>query len=344
MRLSFALLSTALLLCLPQCSNKEIPFSAGTMKADDPEATSLYNEAKSLYQEGSLSTSIKRSEKLLKHHPIALEAPEAQLLIAECYWQKGDPVDAFNAYNNLITRYPTSPLYKTALQKQVDLAFGAAEGKVTYKFLWMLDTPIARTDVVDMLTKVKENAPSAPTAPQSLLKLGLLYDNSDAPEKAIEAYHGVVDHYATSTEAPYAQMAVGNNLLKRMNEGNKNPHNLKAAQEAFEDFIQRYPKHELIGQANEKLNYVRWRLASLNLEIADFYLRSHNQESAIFYYQEAAHNRYNKEVAEKARAQLKELGITPKAPYPVATPEAAKTEEKAPDQIKENASAPTPQA
>lgn len=321
MRLSLFSLFALTCFALTHCST-EAPFAAGTMRANDPEATELFTEAKVRYTEGSLRKARKKLEKLVEYHPLAVEAPEALLMTGDIFLAEGEPVDAFEAYNKLITDYPSSTLYTTALQKQTDLAFGSAEGKIKYKFLWIMDTPIDTSHVVDMLTKVRDNAPTAPTAPKALLKLGETYERTSAPEQAITAYHKVVDNYPSSGEAPYAQFAVGNNLLSRMEQGSRNKSTLKAAQESFEDFLQRYPKHTLAPLAKDKLSQVRWRLATLNLDIANFYLRTGNKDSALFYFQEAAHDRYNKEVRDQALATLKELGVKPKSPYPAQEPPA----------------------
>ncbi len=311
------------LLCagLAHCS-KDAPLAAGTMQADDPEATQLFQKAKNQRDAGEARRARKNLEELVEYHPLAREAPEALLMTGDIWYQSGEPVDAFEAYNKLIADYPSSPLYATALKRQEDLAFGAADGNVTYNLLWMFNTKVDSSQTVDMLTKLRDNAPHAPSAPKALLKLGEVYERSEAQDQAIEAYHKLIDNYPQDKTAPLAQFAVGRNLLSRMEEGNRNKSNLKAAQEAFEDFLQRYPKHELVGKVREMLNDVRYRLASMNLDIARFYRKSGDWAPAVYYYQEAANDPYNAEVRGQAAAELKEMGVAVKKNKPNTPPPA----------------------
>lgn len=299
----------AALLCvgLTQCS-KEAPLAAGTMQANDPQATALFQKAKADKESGSPRSARKALEELVEMHPLAVEAPEALLTIGDIWWETQEPVDAFEAYEKLITQYPGSPLYATALKRQQDMAFGAADGKVTYKLFWMFDSPVDTSKVVEMLNKVRDNAPYSKTAPEALLKVGEVFERSNVEDQSIAAYHKLVDTYPESKEAPLAQFGVGRILLSRMEDGNRNKSNLKAAQEAFEDFLQRYPNHELKAKAKESLSNVRWRLASLNLDIGRFYLKSGDTASAVYYFQEAAHDPYNAEVRGQALTHLQEMG------------------------------------
>lgn len=317
----------AALLCagLTQCS-KDAPLAAGTMKANDPEATALFQKAKSERAAGSSRSARKALEELVEMHPLAEEAPEAYLTLGDLWWEMQEPVDSFEAYDKLINMYPGSPLYGTALKRQQDLAFGAADGNVTYKLFWAFDTPVDTSKVVEMLNKVRDNAPYSKAAPQALLKVGEVFERAKAQDPAIAAYHKLIDTYANSKEAPLAQFGVGRILLSRMEDGNRNKSNLKAAQESFEDFLQKYPNHSLAPKAKENLANVRWRLASLNLDIGRFYLKSNDVPSAVYYFQEAAFDPYNAEVRGQALEELKRLGVKPQTPkrigssMPPATP------------------------
>lgn len=302
-------------LVLSQCA-KEAPVVAGSMKADDPEATELFQKGQTKWNDGSLRSARKKFEELVEYHPLAVEAPQSLLNIGDIWMTKGEPVDAFEAYDKLITRYPSSPLYATALKKQEDLAFGAAKGDIQYDVFWLFPARVDTSKVIEMLTKLRDNAPYAPTAPKALFELGQLHERvgGRSDDLAIEAYHKLIDLYPTSSYAPLAQMAVGDNLLARMNRGSRNKSNLKSAQEAYEDFLQRFPSHSLAGKARDSLADVRWRLATLNLDIAKFYLKSGNESSGLYYLQEAAHDPYNKEVRDEALALLAQRGVSPKKP------------------------------
>lgn len=309
--LAFAFLGATFFLV--QCSS-EIPMAAGTLRDNDPEATHIFQEGKEKWTDGSLKSARKKFEELVEYHPLAKEAPEALLAVGDIWMEVREPVYAFEAYDKLIERYPASSLYKTALKKQEDLAFGSAQGDVTYKMLWMFDTKVDNSKTIEMLMKLRDNAPYAPTAAKALYEAGQVYQRSGNDDLAIKTYHDLIDHYPSNSYAPLAQYAIGAALVNKMNSGNRNKSNLKAAQESFEDFLQRYPKHQLATQAKGDLADVRYRLASLNLDIAEFYIKYGDMNAALYYLQDAAHDPYNLEVKNQALEKLKSLGVKPQAP------------------------------
>lgn len=306
-----ALISASLLLV--QCSS-ELPLPAGSLRVDDPEATALFNEGKAKWTDGSLRSARKKFEELVEYHPLAKEAPDSLMAIGDIWMEVREPVEAFDAYNKLLERYPDSTLYKTALQKEADLAFGSANGEVTYNLLWMFDSKVDNSKTIEMLTKLRDNAPYSDIAPKALFEAGQVYQRSGNDDLAIKAYHQLIDAYPSNSYAPLAQFAIGEALLQKMNQGNRNKSNLKAAQEAYEDFLQRYSNHKLAPKAKADLADVRYRLASLNLDIARFYISSNDMNAALYYLQDAAHDQFNQEVKNEAREMLKELGVAPKAP------------------------------
>lgn len=305
----------SVLLCgiFTQCSSN-IPLAAGTMQAEDPVATSLFNDAVSLRNSGKSSKARKKLEELVKNHSLATEAPEALLYIGDIYLEEKEPVDAFEAYDKMLKTYPNSPLYSTGMQKLEDLAFGVADGTFRYDLLWFFESSVDTRRTIEMLTSVRDNAPYAPSASRALLKIGQVYDKVGYRDQAIVSYHKVVDDYPNSASAPYAQYAIANNYLKWIEEGSKNTSYLKSAQEAYEDFLHRYPKHELAQKSREELGIVRYKLAANNLDIGRFYLSTGNQPSAIFYFQEAAHDQYNEEVRAEAKKELDKLGVSLQKP------------------------------
>lgn len=313
MKIKYLVLGVILCLGLAQCA-KDAPPPAGSMMAEDPVASGLYQEAKSLIDNGKGKQARKKLEILTEDHPLAVETPEALLLTGDLWLQEGEPVEAFDSYKKMLENYPNSPLYASGMKRLENLAFDSADGKTKYNLFWVFSTSVDTSKVVEMLTAVKENAPHAASAPRAQLKIGEVYERIGNNEKAVEAYHKVVDDYPRSAAAPFAQYSVGRNHLKRVEEGSKNQSHLRYAQEAYEDFLQRYPRHELASKAKEDLNNVRYRLAAMNLDIARFYLKTGNRESAIFYFQDAAHDPYNGEVRGQALTELKSLGVEPKNP------------------------------
>ena len=88
--------------------------------------------------------------------------------MAELYEARKEPAEAFDQYQKLIDRHPDSPLYRQAMSRQKEMAFGAASGALTNRVLWMFDVRMDPTNVTEWLKHVRDNAPYAPTAPQAM--------------------------------------------------------------------------------------------------------------------------------------------------------------------------------
>lgn len=115
---------------------------------------------------------IKKYRRVVEKHPLSREAPQARFRMAELYEARKEPADAFDQYQKLIDRHPDSPLYRQAMARQKEMAFGAASGALTNRVLWMFDVRMDPTNVTEWLKHVRDNAPYAPTAPQAMNVLG----------------------------------------------------------------------------------------------------------------------------------------------------------------------------
>lgn len=84
------------------------------------------------------------------------------------------------------------------------------------------------------------------------------------------------------------------------------------AQEAYEDYLQRYPNTAKAGAARADLAAMKRELIAQQLEVAEYYLtKMKDTNAAIFCYQEvASKGGANPAAAAKAKARLKQLGVT----------------------------------
>jgi outer membrane protein assembly factor BamD len=143
---------------------------------------------------------------------------------------------------------------------------------------------------------------------------GKYLSDRDRNKEAIDVYQKLVDSYPTSPYAPGAQLAIAKIYHGAEGEGDRNNANVMRAQEAYEDFLQRYPNHPQSGEARKGLTEIRRSLVRQKLEIGDYYLnRMKDRSAAVFSYQEvAAEGATDPESAAKAKAKLKALGVPEK--------------------------------
>ena len=287
-----AAVSGTLVLC--QCSS-EAPPPPGTVRMVDQQAIALMQEARAKEAKNDLSGAIKKYKRVVEKHPLSKDAPQARFRMAELYEARKEPADAIDQYQKLIDRHPDSPLYKQAMERQKEMAFGAASGALTNRVLWMFDVRMDPKNVTEWLNHVRDNAPYAPTAPQAMNVLGSYLAARGRMKEAIEAYQNLVDNHPHSPLAPTAQLV-----------------NVARAQEAYEDYLQRYPTSARAGAARSDLAAMKRELVAQQLEVAEYYLtKMKDTDAAIFCYQEvASKGSVNPAAAAKAKARLKKLGVT----------------------------------
>ena len=285
--LMMAAVSGALALC--QCSS-EAPPPPGTVRMVDQQAIALMQEARAKEAKNDLSGAIKKYRRVVEKHPLSREAPQARFRMAELYEARKEPAEAFDQYQKLIDRHPDSPLYRQAMSRQKEMAFGAASGALTNRVLWMFDVRMDPTNVTEWLKHVRDNAPYAPTAPQAMNVLGNYLAARGRMKEAIEAYQNLVDNYPNSPLAPTAQLQIATLYRQAAADGDRNHVNVARADLAA-------MKRELVAQ---------------QLEVAEYYLtKMKDTDAAIFCYQEVvSRGSINPAAAARAKARLKELRVT----------------------------------
>jgi outer membrane protein assembly factor BamD len=305
--------SLASVLLLAQCSS-EAPPAAGTLRLNDPVAQEYMSKAKEAESRSKWSRALDNYQKVVKKAPLSQEAPSARFRMAQLDMQQGDFTEAFDDYQKVIEQYPESPLYTPALKAQRDLAFRAAKGELTNKVLWLFSVNMDPSVVNRWLQTVCDNAPYSDSAPEAMNIWGKYLSDRDRNKEAIDVYQKLVDSYPTSPYAPGAQLAIAKIYHGAEGEGDRNNANVMRAQEAYEDFLQRYPNHPQSGEARKGLTEIRRSLVRQKLEIGDYYLnRMKDRSAAVFSYQEvAAEGATDPESAAKAKAKLKALGVPEK--------------------------------
>lgn len=287
-------------------SSADRPAPAGTVNPSDPEASRLMAEAQSTEAGGKPGKAIKIYATLVKKYPYSNVAPEAQFRHATLLDQQGDVLKAFDSYQVFIERYQHSSLYSQALNRQAVVAHAAADGAIKSNFLG-IKSRLSGDQITEMLTKVRDNAPRAASAPKAQFTAGQVWENRKKASSAIAAYQVIVDDYADTSYGPEAQYRIGVIYLNQTTHGDQNQATLDQARHAFEDLIQAYPDSKLTKASREHLAEIRTRDISRSYEIAEFYYRGKNYPSASFYYQEVLRKVKSGPLHDKAARRLAEL-------------------------------------
>lgn len=306
MRFRLLLLAAAALFA--SCGDKaDLPPMVSGGGVNNPYADELYMKAQAYEQDGKRKKAIKQYDKLAEDIPLATKAPEARYRQAKLLEEEGETLKAFDAYQDLITRYQGSGHYQEALDSQSIMAFAAADGDIKNSFLG-LKSKLSPDKIAGMLEKVADNAPRSSVGARAEYKMGDIYAERKDINKAVIAYRGVVEEYPDSPLAPEAQFRIGEILMKQAQEGNQDQANLNRAREAFLDYLSQFPGHKRNGEARNLLKSLGSRDIKNTFEIAEFYEKKGNTESAKFYYQEVMRETKSGDYYDKSKARLAALG------------------------------------
>lgn len=301
----------ALALLLASCGDdSELPPLAGSSSPNNERAEALFSEAQAAEGAGKRAKAIKLYDTLGDEMPLSRRAPEARFRQGELLQEEGRIKDSFDAYQELLVRYNSSNLYTKALDRQAAMAQSAAEGQVKTSFLG-LKSKLSNEKVVEMLEKVSANAPRSPTASKAEFTIGQLWEsqrNSSGSTKAIAAYRDLVIEFPDSKEAPEAQFRIGKILLEEARRGNQDQANLDRARESLQDYLRQYPGHSKNGEARQLLANLGGEDLQRSYNVAEFYERKGDTESAKFYYEEVLRKTKSGDLHDKAKARLAALG------------------------------------
>jgi outer membrane assembly lipoprotein YfiO len=288
-------------------SDRDLPIMAGNTQAAVGEGEAMYVKAKAADDAGKIGRAIKLYDQMATRFPFAPSAAKARFRQAELLEQKGDVLKSFEAYDLFLSRFQGSGLYSTALNRQAAMAQGAADGDVRSSMLG-LKTRLSLDRTVEMLGKVRDNAPQSTTAAKAQFTIGQLYEGKEKSKESIAAYRQLVRDHPGSPQAPEALFRVGMILMEDADRGNQNQANLDLAREAFNDYLIQYPGHSRNSEARKMLTSLGSRDLQRSYDIAEFYLKTGKLESAKVYYRDIIRRSKSGVLHDQARARLKELG------------------------------------
>lgn len=278
----------------------------GSVRASDPVADDLLHRSA---QPVPLSKRISLLREIAEYHELAPCAPEARFRLGEAYEQKQDYREAFKQYSKLIDAYPQSPRYADALNRQLALGLGGANGSLRTPVLWgAWHADMESTVVIEWLRAIIARAPyndMAATANSILAKY--LVDIEKYDEARME-YRRIVENYPDSKYAPEAQLMLAQLWANDHTRGDNNLVNLTNAREAYEDFSLRFPRHKDAGKALAQASNMKRLLVQQELEVGRYYLeRSKEYTSAIFCFEDVIRQRKdNPEAAKEAESLLEQ--------------------------------------
>jgi outer membrane assembly lipoprotein YfiO len=288
------------------CSDiDEVPPLLGSVQVDSSAAAKRFQDAKSADTAGKSKKAASLYKKAADRYPTAKHAPEARFRYAQLQEQLGKPLEAFTAYSEVVKRYRSSGLYEKALQREHAIAEDALSGRIKSGFLF--SSKLDPSELIKILETVRDSAPQATTAPRAQFRIGEIYQKERKSKEAIDAFRKVAEEYPDAQQADEAQFRIGNILLDEALRGNQDKGNLDRAREAFEDYLNRYSGKPRTAEVKQQIAALKNQDVQRSYEVAEFYRRKGDLESAKFYYREVLKQHGSGDLHNQAQSRLKEI-------------------------------------
>jgi outer membrane protein assembly factor BamD len=242
--------------------------------------------------------------KLLKHYPKSFEASEAQYYLGVIEEAEGKIYEAFLAYQKVIDKYPFSERIQQIIEKEYKIgeAFMSGAKRKALGVTLPVENPS-----IEIFSKVVENSTYGQLAPQAQYKLGLVLKGLMRYYEAEEEFNKVITNYPDSSwvEPAKFQIASCRRALSRGSDYDQGA--TQEAKEKFEEFVREHPDAVLSPEAEKNINQLTEKEAESNYNIAIFYEKQRQSESAKIYYNDILKNCPDSIWAAKALARLQIL-------------------------------------
>lgn len=273
---------------------------------DTPEAQLTY--ANQLLEGGKKKKAMKQYRALVHEWHEAPEAAQAQKSYASLLEQKNKYIKAFDEYQYLIDHFTGQVSHKEVLDRQ----FRLANHEMTRRRCKIFFMPgyTAPEAALPLFTKIVANGPNWEKAPQSQFYIGLIHEQSEGYEDAVDAYEVVATRYKDSEFGSDAAFRRANCLFLMANRATRDEGSCNRALSALASFIADYAGDPDIKEAKENLETLKVRLAGIYYEKAMFYdLVQKRPESAIIAYTDFIKRFPLSERSDEAAERIAELKI-----------------------------------
>lgn len=230
-------------------------------------------------------------EKLIKNYPLSKLASEAQFHLALSYENMGEYYKAFENYQLVIDKYPFTERVDDIIDREYRIAnlFYAGEKA---KILGISLLP-AKDKAIEIFSKVVENAPYGKNADIAQFKLGQCYIELEDYINAALAFKEIIENYPKSSLIDDAKYKIALCAVNSTTGPEYNEEDTDRAIKEFKDFVKRYPDSQMEQEARQFISKLENQKAEKQFNIAQFYEKQGNADSAIIYYEEIL-NKYPK--------------------------------------------------
>ena len=243
-----------------------------------------FDWAMTFFESEDYKKAIAEFEKLIKHYPLSKLASEAQFYLGLCYENMEEYYRAFESYQLVIDKYPFTERVDEVVEREYRIANLFYTGQKA-KMLGMAILP-AKPKAIEIFSKVVENAPYGKYADVAQYKLGQCYMDMHDYINAALAFKEIIENYPKSPLIDDAKYQIAICAASSTTGPEYNEEDTDKAIKEFKDFVNRYPDSNMEKEARNFIERLENQKAQNIFNVARFYEKQGNFDSAIIYYEE----------------------------------------------------------
>jgi outer membrane protein assembly factor BamD len=286
-----------------------------------PRAKEQLDVAEQAFTNKNYSVTLHAAHRILKVWPLSDYAPRAEYLVGCCLEADGKDEAAFNAYQDIIEKYPRSENFNDVLWRQYGIA-GRFLGGEWFRVFWGT-VPLypSMDETAQMFEKIVKGGPYSEVAPHAQLQIGAAREKQKNFEDAVKAYETAADRYHDQPDiASDALFREGVSWQKQAATAEYDQSTAGKSIAAFTDFKVLFPDDKRVPDAEKAMILLKAQQVEGNFKIAQFYENNkvlgteQRRNGAIVYYNEVLQLDPNSTYAAQARQRIEALMPLVKTP------------------------------
>jgi outer membrane protein assembly factor BamD len=269
-----------------------------------PRAKDQLQVAEDAFKAKDFTTTVHAAHRILRVWPLSDYAPRAEYLVGRCLEQEHKDEAAFNAYQNIIEKYPKSGEYNEVLLRQYEIANRFLGGQ--FFRLWnTIPLYTSMPETVKLYEKIVSNGPFSAVAPHAQLRIGAANEKGGNFADAVKAYDLAADRYHDQPDiAADAMYRAGVSWEKQADTAEYDQSAAAKAIAAYTDFVTFYPDDKRVATAQQAMVKLKAEQVRGSFEIAKYYETNHRWAGAVVYYNDVLQLDANSPLALQARQRI----------------------------------------
>ncbi|MFZ1072893.1 MAG: tetratricopeptide repeat protein [Verrucomicrobiia bacterium] len=263
--------------------------------------------AEQAFKTANYTIALRAAHRVVRVWPLSDYAPQAEYLIGRCLEATGRDEAAFDAYQNIIQKYPKSAEYEEVVWRQYEIANRFLHGE-WFKLWGYIPFYTSMDQTAKMFSKIVDNGPYSDVAPHAQLRIGAAQEKGKDYSEAVKSYETAADRYhdqpVIAADALYRE---GIAYQKQAATAEYDQSTAGKAIAAYTDFITLFPDDRRVPRLQRAIAGLKAEQVHGNFEIAQFYEKSRKWAGAVVYYNEVLQLDPNSRFAAEARQRIELL-------------------------------------